>query len=448
VVVYWFPLIIGLFCSIMICIGLRKRNKNLIIIFSLLPPFFASPFYTATRGAAGAITASDFTGIVLWICLLFFPKNWKSPYRILSVRLLTLWMMIMGLSIFTTGVIYNCAGIVSSQMVNIRFSNTLVLPVLIASFRFFKLLTLFSYCAFFYVIYLNEKNIKWILNTIIFGSVLLAAAQILTRFDIIDFALAYGDTYNQYIGPRILGLTKASVGRILFVGIFLTLVTFNQDHRILSIFAMIIMTGGLVLSGSRGGIAALMVGLIPIYFFGRIRGVVIGGFFFAVILISAILTLSYNEMMVGRLLGTLDTRTVSTASTRMPIWINTIKILIDNPMIILFGVGAFNFSYAGLSLNFEHAHNDILTIGCELGLISMIIFIIWLVSLAILLYGNILRSSGKTRWRNLCILGIFVGLCFGSQFEPTFYPSISTLPMLRILLPLLLAVGLFRHKNQ
>ena len=157
--------------------------------------------------------------------------------------------------------------------------------------------------------------------------------------------------------------------------------------------------------------------------------------------------LNYDKIVAQRLLLSFNPESIKTASERFPIWSRTLSIWLENPSIILFGVGAFNFSYARLSIGYETAHNDMLTIGSELGLASLLVFVTWLLSMGLLLYRNIKMSDLEEKWRNICIFGIFIGLLFAGQFEATLYPTIGTLPMFRAVISLLLASGLFRYKQ-
>ena len=443
-IIYWYPFLLGTICSLLIMIGVMRNNKNLVIIFSLLPAFFASPFLTFTRGAAGAITASDITGLTLLLALFFLPRAWKSPYRILPVKLLISFFVIVAISIWTMGLFYNLQGVEHTQ--NLRTENSSLLPFLIAGFRSIKLFTLFSYLVFYYLAFLDEKNIKCLINTIIIGSIVLAVAQIITRLGIFDLALAYGDTHGVYVGPRILGLTKASVGRLLFVGIVLSLVYMLKGKKLVYLISLPILASGLVLSGSRGGVVATIISLFFISILGRGRGFLIGTFGFLIVILSAVYTLDYSPMMKERLLGTFDSSTIETASTRTVVWDQALTNILQEPLVGVLGVGAFNFSYAGMPVNFEHAHNDFLTVLIELGVIGEIMFIALMISFLVYLYKSIKIGKTEERWRSVCIFSLFLGLLLASLFESTFYPSISTIPMLRIIFAILLVILLSGYK--
>jgi O-antigen ligase len=358
-----------------------------------------------------------------------------------------MFMLIMALSIWTSGIYYNSSGIGSDQLRNLRISGNLPLPVLMAGFRSFKFLTFFSYCACFWTISLSDESLNCIIQTIIIGCILLAFAKILTSLGFFDLSLSYGETYGQYIGPRILGHTKANMARLIFVGLLLCFTRIEGKRIFSTTLSIVILTGGLVLSGSRGGIGALIISLIPIYFLGRVRGFLIGGFAFTVIILSALVALSQNQIVANNLIGTFDTDNIGSASLRLPIWTETLSVMSNNTMILLFGVGAFNFSYSGLTQGFETAHNDLLTLGFELGLVSMMVFLTWIFSLALTYYRIIGQSTGMEKWKYICFFSIIIGLFFSSQFEATFYPTISTLPMSQIIYPLMINVAMVKRRT-
>jgi O-antigen ligase len=314
-------------------------------------------------------------------------------------------------------------------------------PFLIAGFRTVKLLTLAAYGIFFYSVHFTDEDTYFFFNLLVFGGIILAIAQTLTSFGIMDLSLYYGDTDGRYIGPRILGHTKANIGRIFFMGIIVCMVLMRES-KLRSLISICILTTGLVFTGSRAGIGALLVGFISICFLGRLRGVFMGGIFFIIILLFGLWALTYNDLMAERLLGTFGSHSLETGSQRFPIWEKTLSVWLTSPLLILFGVGAFNFSYANfhIPLNFEHAHNDLLTLGTELGFLSIVLFLAWIFLLLSALISKTLKSKDKERWHWVCMFAITVGLLFASQFEATFYPTISTLPFSRILYPFLFII--------
>ncbi len=440
-VIYWYPLSIALICTLILCWALATGKKKWAIAGLMVPVFFASPFITVTRGAAGAITCSDMTGLALLAVLLFFPGNWRSTRRPVPAWPFVLLFLMMMMSIWTSGLYYNFIGIKQSQSGHLRVAASAFLPVYMAGFRTLKLMSLGSYCFFFYILFLDDDSRDWLLRVVILGTVLVAVAKTMTLLGLMDLSLSYGDTGGVYIGPRILGHAKATIGRMFYIGILLSLARYDKGSKLGMTTALVVLTGGLVLSGSRAGIFALIISFVPIYLFGGSRGFVIGIIALTVVILAGLWALSFSDMMRDMLIGTFDPETVETASTRLPIWKDTLSLWLTNPMIILFGVGAFNFSYAGLPVHFEHAHNDMLSIGTELGITGVFILLIILITIFAALFRNVRQTDSRQRWFYLCLFAMFFGLMFASQFEATFYPTISALPMLRIMLPLIFAAS-------
>jgi O-antigen ligase len=316
-----------------------------------------------------------------------------------------------------------------------------------AGFRSLKFITFFSYCASFWIISLEDESLNCFIQTIITGCILLAIAKIITSLGIFDLSLSYGETHGQYIGPRILGHTKACMARLVFVGLLLCFTRIEKKRIFSTTLSIAILTGGLVLSGSRGGIGALIISLLPIYFLGRVKGILIGGFGLMVIVLSGLVALSQNQIVANNLIGTFDADNLVTASLRMPIWTETLSVITNNAMIVLFGVGAFNFSYAGFTQGFETAHNDLLTLSFELGLLSLMLFLAWIFALVFTYYRNIRQSTGMERWKYICFFSLIMGLIFSSQFEATFYPTISTLSMSKIIYPFIISIALIKQRQ-
>lgn len=341
------------------------------------------------------------------------------------------------LSFWTSGLYYNFLGLKSSHAENLRVTGSSYLPIYIAGFRTLKLISLASYGYFFFTLSSDDKSRDWMMRVIIITAALVAVAQIITQLGLMDLSLSYGDTGGVYVGPRILGQTKATIGRFFFMGVLLCLARYERGNKLELAGLTIILTAGLALSGSRAGILALLASFFPIYLLGRSRGIAIGVVTMVFVVLVGFWALNFSEKKKNMLVRTFEPKTVETASTRLPIWKETVSAWFDNPMILLFGVGVFNFSYAGLPVHFEHAHNDMLSISTELGLFGTLVFSIALCTIFVTLFSMAWCNDSKKKWFYLCVFSMFVGLLVASMFEPTFYPTISTLPLLRVIIPLI-----------
>ena len=178
--------------------------------------------------------------------------------------------------------------------------------------------------------------------------------------------------------------------------------------------------------------------------YGRLTGSIIGFLSLALLAIGFYITLSFSVDIVERFTGTLDESNLTHVSTRRYIWAAALVYIIQHPLSLIVGNGAMNFAYSVKLPHFaaEHAHNDALTVLIELGVLGFIFYIKWILSLINSLQKKIKYNSHHVRWQNICLLSGVVGLIVSSLFESTFYPSIGTLGLLKIVLPLLLAYDL------
>ncbi|WP_432798742.1 O-antigen ligase family protein [Poriferisphaera sp. WC338] len=437
-ILFWHPLIISLIAVMMTILGFKWRKKYIVIYALLLPAFTGTPIMTATRGAAGAIVASDVVGIALFGLLFFIPREWLRSYKLKLHSYVNMIMMFLVISICFMGLFYNFISIDYSQQGNVRLTSAIPLPILMAGFRMFKLIAFASYIYFFLAVRLDERDAITIINAIITGCILLALAMILTRLSVVNLSLAHADIRQVHIGPRILGLTKSSVGRLMCVGFVLSLLRIYQGGKLFNLLGIIVTVGALSLSGSRGSLLALVVALMVIYVLGKSRGILLGTMGAVVIGIVGIVFLNYNQDILQAWMKTVDAETISTASSRTIIWKETVFYWMSNPLAFLVGVGLFNFSYANTESYYESAHNDLLTAITEIGICGGLFYILILFSLAWFFYRQTIHTSGNLRWHYVCILALLLGLTVSSIFEPTFYLTVSNLTFNRIVTVLFL----------
>lgn len=126
----------------------------------------------------------------------------------------------------------------------------------------------------------------------------------------------------------------------------------------------------------------------------------------------------------------------------------SVDALMNDMVILALGVDGFNFSYANSAVPNEHAHNDFLTALTEFGIAGALLFFVWPVALLRSFLCDLSTSDRNLGWMAVVFPGIYLGLLTASQFEPTFCPTINTLPFMRIVVPLLLIVSLFRFRER
>lgn len=154
-------------------------------------------------------------------------------------------------------------------------------------------------------------------------------------------------------------------------------------YRVLALVAGLAAVGGLALSLSRGGLVGGAVSLVVLLAWPRFRR-----YAFALLTLLAVFAAfnlgsiqdSTELNLVGARVITLASEEGLRENPRVNIWTETPAIVIDNPY---FGVGEGNYPDASPDygvrdvggLPFDHAHNLLLTIVTELGLIGLFFFL-------------------------------------------------------------------------
>lgn len=182
-----------------------------------------------------------------------------------------------------------------------------------------------------------------------------------------------------------------SFALILAIPLALTLgVRGRGAVRVLMLVSAALATGGLMLSLSRGGIVGGVVSFLVLLAWPRFRRYAFG--LLALFALYAAFNLGNLHdtsalANVGERVGTLTTKKGVGNNPRIKIWSATPGIVIDHPLL---GVGQGNYPEESVAygirdvggLAFDHAHNLPLTIVAETGLIGLVLFGGFFVSVA------------------------------------------------------------------
>jgi O-antigen ligase len=158
--------------------------------------------------------------------------------------------------------------------------------------------------------------------------------------------------------------------------------------RPLMLGAAALAIAGLMLTLTRGAIVGFAGSLFVLLFWAPFRR-----FALALLVIGGIYTaLNFSTISHSKELSVVSTRLstiahgAQTGGKRVEIWKTTPRIIADHPLL---GVGAGNFSEVSLAyglseggMPFEHAHDLLLTIGAERGLIALAMLIWFLAAVA------------------------------------------------------------------
>lgn len=431
-----YAFIVGVGCSIVALVGLLFGKKTWALTACLASCFTASPIITFTRGAAGSIIASDIVGLTLLVFLILSPRfgmQSKQPY--IWRKIFWFFVFFVCGSIIFVGPIYNFYFFSSIFKSRVQEFWVIPLPILMAGFRITKILTLIPFIILFSRIQLERKEFDKVMSLLMLFFVGLAVAEIMTRLSIYDLSL-YVDPNLEYVGPRVLGFSKATIGRLCGFGVFLSMALMYRSFNVLKALIIIILLLGILFSGSRGALLIVLVGIAVIVIYGRLAGSISGFVAFASLALCAAIAYSLSgNVYIDKFVATLNPEKVGSVASRKDIWFGTIDYWFQHPFLLLTGVGAMNFSYVITSRQFiaEHAHNDFLTAITELGVIGLVLFC-WLLVSVINHYRHGIQSTvGKERWENVCIFAALVGLIAAGFFETTFYITMGAIPIIRII---------------
>ncbi|MEO0078745.1 MAG: O-antigen ligase family protein, partial [candidate division WOR-3 bacterium] len=181
--------------------------------------------------------------------------------------------------------------------------------------------------------------------------------------------------------------THIATGRIIGLGllgsIFLIMRSSSRLARVVLIPLIALLSFGFLYSGSRGSLVALVASMVAVaaaaFRFRRGRGLVAGA---AVILGLALAAVTFlfpaaAETMNSRVVAVFeDAGSVGSAAGRLHRAEDALELIRDHP---LFGVGIGGFDLArgyGDSPRGDYAHNILLEVGCELGLLGLALLIV------------------------------------------------------------------------
>lgn len=327
---------------------MRKISLYLIYMYFLICPL--EFVFNAFLGSSVKYIAIVTAGMVA----MFFIGNYNQKVRIGAVQIcLILWAIMQATSILWTIYYTNTTT---------RLTTYLMMDVLVI------MLSIFPF---------DTKEFKTVLWSYALGCFILAVLLITTG------KMDEGYNYEGRLTINILNsyLDPNNLAAILLSGIFTCFSSIWKKTKaspvtnIFGIAAFIVMVIGVMLTGSRGGIIALVVGL-AVYIYAKAnkktRPIVIICFLVGVV-VAFILAKAFLPAELSNRLFAFDE--YGGGSGRLDHWIAAVKKLCENP---LFGFGvASYFGYFNSLQGVEFAmHNTFLAVLFEIGLIGLIVFMI------------------------------------------------------------------------
>lgn len=435
IIYFSYALVLGIILSLIVFTGCVIGNRRFILGGMIFSAIIASPITSFTRGAPGAIFASDIVSFVLLVCwflpntqaLLFkFTPKWYRCF---------FWLMILALVSVIFVAPFNIASITElglSQRVHSHISG-LPIFVLMAGFRVIRIilhLVFFTYACHMLV---DEKLLKFVYKIVVLSIVIVSVFQIIHFLGIKDvsFYLPYQESWSKYQSMHILGNSKMALGRLYLMGIFVCLILLYRSwSTLIYLIALCTITIALLFSESRAGLLGLLVGFAIFGLRSSFGGKAITCLLFGVIPIAFMVLFYINPRKIEPFTNILKD---PFSNYRWIIWRSSISYQISNPHLFVTGLGFSNYSYAiGAKVHAEHAHNDFLTSLTEMGLLGMAMFLAFIYFLWREFNDRIKYIVGKFRWETLCMTAALGGLLITSLFENSFYYSSHLVCMQRL----------------
>ena len=253
------------------------------------------------------------------------------------------------------------------------------------------------------------------------------------------------DAYSQFYRVNGIFYDPNIMGRYLAAGILAALAWMwlrpEKRELIIGTAAIVVLSGGLLVSFSRSSCLMLMTGVVLLAWraFGARRTLAVGGIAF-VILAGGAIASSHN--IRGALTSTHRLSTLSEG--RFGLMTGGVKIWKENP-IAGSGVGSFQerFTATETLTQIEHqqvsiSHNAPVTVLAELGLIGAGLLIWLCIATWHAIAASSRRISSESGWIQWCLLAIIVGIFAHSQL----YADLFEDPMVWTAAAAAIAIGL------
>lgn len=327
---------------------MRKLSLLLIYLYFMICPI--EFIFNAFFGSSVKYIAIATAGMVA----MFFIGNHTQKVRIGSVQVcLILWGLMQATSILWTIYYTNTTE---------RLMTYLMMDVLVI------MLSVFPF---------DTKEFKMALWSYTLGCVILSVLLVTTGK--MDEGYNYAgrltiNIFNSYLDPN-------NLAAILLTGIFTCFSAiwnkskFSPFSNIFGVVCFVLMVIAVMLTGSRGGIIALVVG-IAVYIYSKsnkkTRPIVILCFLVGIIVAFILAKKLLPAELFNRLF---EISEYGSGSGRMAHWVAAVKKILDNP---LFGFGAASyFGFFSQVQGGEFAmHNTFLAVLFEIGLVGLVVFMI------------------------------------------------------------------------
>lgn len=231
------------------------------------------------------------------------------------------------------------------------------------------------FAVFFYGIR-ETRNAHSVLKLLLLAVLIANSAAVLNAVGIIEV----GDMHHRRDG-RMTGVMGESNQDAAFVDLFLPafaagVLAYRGVWRLASAFGVFISLAALVMTASRGGYVGLVAASIwSVYTFRRyfpLRKVIgiASGAFAIVVVIVAVLSIEYGDLLYKRVIGDSSSADIVTSSSgRAEIWSTAVAVMAESPWSFITGFGWYSY----WAMPFRLApHNHYLSLWFNVGLVGLI----------------------------------------------------------------------------
>lgn len=322
----------------------------------------------------------------------------------------------------------------------IFFNATMYLSVLVASNKNIALGSSIRFTMYLFIFYCitynirNKKYLNLLINTLIITNLLISIITIHQLFLSISTGIFTTNTSNIFSTLE----NRNNLGTYLILSIFIVFSSIinSKNIRLRVFYSIVFITqiASIIACQSRNALIAMVIGAFIMTIMYNKRYLI-----FSIILPIILFIIPESRL---RLLQIFDP---TQNNSRIKLWETTLYMIKEHPIM---GIGFENYSllyteylekYPDLKVWYEyiayHPHNAFLKFQVELGILGTIAFVLFLLSIFILLY-KLLKHSHNKKTKNM-VIGITTS-CIAFQFM-NLIDSFYTSPKIIITLLVILA---------
>lgn len=394
-----------------------------------------------TRGTMGSILLPQ---VFLYLfSLTVFLRRPIPPFRSAALSRWTYGLFLVYLLAILVGALRYDPNLATTMSGRFQSVGGIPLVLLMAGYRVFVLLSLLLAFSLPLRYFIDRTAMTRCLTLCWLLTVVLAVAGILDYFGVANmkFDLTFAHLREEAIGRHrvIMGFQRGALGSMMLLGIFLsyalTLLTRNPVVRMAAWASAPILIVALLFTWSRAAALGLVVSSLSLVFTLGTTRLIRGAALSAGAITVIWLATSASDTLSQRMTFFPNVQGDGSITSRLDTWTLLLQYLVREPDVLLTGVGFQNFQYTLHTVQGEvgliAAHNNYLHILTETGVLGLLIFLCWLVSI---FWWLLSWRSQDTDYTTKAVFGVFmsvmIGLCVSALTQETLAPASSMVPSL------------------